>query len=135
MAQMTPNPTPDAASRFAAVRRLASVVLRSPAARGVGGPAVALAGAWIGLTVAGAVNAPIGPAQTRLSVAWNNHGDVDVRIPPLGSIELDTHDGPLAVDVDVRRLDPDEAKAIVDDPTKLNALPAQAAHDVRNALI
>ncbi|NHC47470.1 metallophosphoesterase family protein [Motilibacter aurantiacus] len=135
----TPRPGPLRralrATRRSAPGRLAGRAVTSRAARWLGVLVVALLGGWLGLAVAGHVDAPVGPAQTRLSVAWNDHGDVDVRIPPLGSIELDTHDGPLAVDVAVERLDPDEARAIVDDPTSLDALPGRATADVRSALL
>src|SRR4051794_10034854 len=105
----TPGPLPDSPpdsppgsgsqAPRRSVRHLALAVLRSRAGRVVGLVVVPLPGGWMGLTAAGSVAAPIGPAQTRLSVAWNDQGDVDVRTPPLGSIELDTHDGPLAVDI------------------------------------
>ena len=84
---------------------------------------VGLVGAWLSLAVGGTVRTDVGPVQTRLLVtpAWT--GDTIVDIPPLGSLRLDTHDGPLAR---ARRRRPGStrptAREIFRDPTQLNGL-------------
>ena len=74
---------------------------------------VGLLGAWLGLLVLGHVVVPIGPVQTRLSVAPSFTGDSVVRIPPLGRLTLDSHDGPLQLDAEVQQLDPQDARRLV----------------------
>ncbi|RKS75614.1 Icc-related predicted phosphoesterase [Motilibacter peucedani] len=97
--------------------------------------AVSCAGIALGLALFGSVRAPVGPVQARLSATAGLSGGVSVRVPPLGSIALRTHRGPLHVTAEVRRLDPQAARQLVDDPTLLTALPQRLTHDVRRALL
>nr|WP_229698255.1 metallophosphoesterase [Wenjunlia tyrosinilytica] len=93
--------------------------------------AVTLVGAWLGLVVVGAVHAPVGPVDTRMSLHPSFSGGTDVNVPPLGALELDTHHAPVRLDVDVRRLDPVRAGAIVNHPERLEGLDEEVAGDVR----
>nr|WP_236719195.1 metallophosphoesterase [Wenjunlia vitaminophila] len=91
---------------------------------------VVLFGAWLGLVVVGAVQAPVGPVSTRMSLHPSWTGGTNINIPPLGALELDTHDAPLRLDVDVRRLDPVRAQAIVNHPERLRGLEDEVGSDV-----
>ncbi|MEO8105688.1 MAG: metallophosphoesterase [Actinomycetes bacterium] len=69
--------------------------------------AVALVGAWVGLTLGAQRTDVVGPLTVESEVALSWTGDTVIDVPPLGSIELDTHDGPLALHAQVESLDAD----------------------------
>lgn len=95
---------------------------------------VALAGTWLGLLVGGRVTQDIGPVQTTMAVRPSPVGDTRVDIAPLGSLSLDSHDGPAGLAVSVRQLDADKARGIVDDPGVLDGLGEEVVADVRDGL-
>jgi predicted phosphodiesterase len=96
---------------------------------------VGLVGAWLALAVGGTVRTDVGPVQARLLVtpAWT--GDTVVDIPPLGSLRLDTHDGPLALHVDVTGLDPVKSRQIFRDPSSLTGLEQRLVDDLQHGLV
>jgi len=55
---------------------------------------VALVGGWLGLLAGGRTDAPPGPLEVGLSLTPSLTGDTVLNIPPLGSITVDSHDGP-----------------------------------------
>lgn len=97
--------------------------------------AVSLLGLVLGLTLFGAASASVGPVDTRLKASPGLSGGLTVRVPPLGSIALRTHAGPLHLTVEVRRLDAAAARQIVDDPTLLSGFSRGVTQDVRRALL
>lgn len=94
----------------------------------------AFAGALIGLALGGRVGASVGPFETTFSArpAWS--GETLVRLAPLGTILLDTHDGPLRVEVRVDELRLEAAEKIVEDPSELDDVENELATDVRDGL-
>jgi predicted phosphodiesterase len=66
--------------------------------------AVAFAGAWIGLLIGGQRTDTVGPLQVSSDVRLSWVGDTVIEVPPLGTITLDTHDGPLALQAKVESL-------------------------------
>ena len=96
--------------------------------------AFVLGGVVLALWVAGSVRAPIGPFDTTVRVWPSASGLTVVRLAPLGSIELDTHDAPLALEVRVDELRLDEAERIADDPDVLASVEDDIAADARRAL-
>ena len=113
-------------ARVAAWTRHSSPVLRVWVA--------ALAGTVAGVALAGSVSTPIGPFDTRVSVRPGLTGVTHVRLGPLGSIELDTHDTPVVVELRVQDLRLDEAERIADDPAVLRGLEEDLARDARVAV-
>lgn len=79
----------------------------------------AVLGGWLGLVVLGSVSAPVGPVETRMSLHPSLTGGSRVDIAPLGSLELASHRAPLRLDVDVRRINVQDAKQIINDPASL----------------
>lgn len=73
--------------------------------------AVAFGGAWLGLLLGAHRTDTVGPLVVSTEVRFAITGDTVVDVPPLGSIELDTHDGPLALHADVVSLDADVTEA------------------------
>lgn len=96
---------------------------------------VALVGAWLGLLVGGQTTAPIGPVNANLSIRPSLTGNTFVDVAPLGSIELDTTDSPLALDASVAEIRVSAVQAIFNDPDSLEHLQARVTADLRTAVI
>lgn len=106
-----------------------------PLARGLGLTAVVLLGAWLGLLIVGSVRAPVGPMDTRLTLRPSLTGGTKVNVSPLGALELRSHTAPIRMDVDVDRLDPVRAQALVDHPERLSGLQDEITADVRDGVL
>jgi predicted MPP superfamily phosphohydrolase len=109
---------------------LVSVLTSRRFLRGVELVAIALIGAWLGLLVGGTVKADVGPVVTQMSLRPALTGDTVVNVSPLGSLSLDSHDGPLRLQVDVTRLNLQDARAIFNDPDNLGSLEQEVPRDV-----
>ena len=94
----------------------------------------AMAGVILGLSVAGDVQVPIGPFTTTLLARPSLEGRTRVSLAPLGTIRLDTHDAPVAIDVRVEELRLDEAEAIARDPALLEKFETDVVADAKSAL-
>ncbi|HEX7132069.1 MAG TPA: metallophosphoesterase [Iamia sp.] len=107
-------------------------------ARRVGGALltilVALAGATLGVMAFGDTPADIGPFDATFSARPSLHGGTEVHLAPLGRISLDSHKGPLGLDLRVDELQPEEARAIAEDPTMLEDLESEVDAEVRSAI-
>ncbi|MGA5701652.1 metallophosphoesterase family protein [Peterkaempfera bronchialis] len=97
--------------------------------------AVAVLGGWLGLVVVGSSPARVGPMETRMSLHPDLGGGSRIDIAPLGDLELDTHRAPLRLDVDVRRLNPDAARAIARNPARLAGLQDEVAVGVEHGML
>ena len=95
----------------------------------------ALVGAASALALAGRVPAHVGPFDTTMGARASLHGDTVVHLAPLGSIELDTHDWPIRLDLRVEELGLAEAERIADNPQVIDDLGDDVADDVRGALV
>lgn len=94
----------------------------------------AAVGANIAVLLAGRAGAEVGPFDTTVVVRPAMEGRTVLRLAPLGSIELDTHSGPLAIELRVDELRPDEAERYVSDPALLRGVGDDLAADARQAL-
>jgi len=115
-------------------RGLVSARLPRIAGRAAALVAVALIGAWLGLLVGGHSNVGIGPVDTRMALLPSLSGQTVVDVPPLGSLQLDSHKGPLRLDVTVQRIKQDDVRAISRDPGELRSLPDQVTRDLKHAV-
>jgi predicted phosphodiesterase len=95
----------------------------------------ALVGAAGALAVAGRVPAHVGPFDTTMGARPSLHGNTVVHLAPLGTIEFDTHDWPIGLDLRVEELGLDEAERIADNPQVIDDLGDDVADDVRGALL
>jgi predicted phosphodiesterase len=95
----------------------------------------ALVGAGGALLLAGRIPAQVGPFDTTVGARPSLFGSTVVRLAPLGTIELDTHDWPLGLDLRVEELGLDEAERIADNPGLIDDLGDDVADDVRSALV
>jgi predicted MPP superfamily phosphohydrolase len=70
-----------------------------------------------------------------MSVAPSFVGDTEVAIPPLGSLHLDSHDGPTHLNVSLGALDQGRTEALIDDPAGIARASQTAVDDVEKGLI
>jgi predicted MPP superfamily phosphohydrolase len=104
-----------------------------PYARTLALIAVTLLGGWLGLVVLGSTSEPVGPMNTRMSLHPDLTAGTKVNIPPLGSLSMATHGGPLQFQVDVDALDPVRSQQLVDHPEQLSNLGSEVNRDVRRS--
>ncbi|QYG94947.1 hypothetical protein HC251_22625 [Iamia sp. SCSIO 61187] len=96
--------------------------------------AIAVVGGTIGVMAFGDTPAEVGPFDATFSARPSLAGGTEVHLAPLGRITLDSHRGPLGLDLRVDELQADEARAIAEDPTLLEGLEAELDDEVRSAV-
>jgi predicted MPP superfamily phosphohydrolase len=74
------------------------------------------AGAIVAVALAGSVAAPLGPFETTLRAVPGGSGGTEVELAPFGRIDIDSHDGPVHLQLSVDELREDRARAIAEDP-------------------
>jgi predicted phosphodiesterase len=74
--------------------------------------AVILVGALLGMWLGGTTTQEIGPFQAQLTFTPSLRGDTSVEIPPLGSLDLDSHDGPIHLGIRLQNLDETRTRAL-----------------------
>jgi predicted MPP superfamily phosphohydrolase len=109
-------------------------VLRSTWARrirvGAAVGIVSLAGVVIGTMLLAHTHLNVGPFRAEMSITPSFAGGTEIDIPPLGSLHLDSHDGPIHLKVDLGSLDQTRTEALIDDPTAISAAGQHAVDDV-----
>jgi predicted MPP superfamily phosphohydrolase len=95
---------------------------------------VALAGAVLALLVAGQIGVDVGPFRSTFSVTPSIYGDTEVLLPPLGSLQLDTHEGPAHLRISVDGLDQARTQALINDPATITRASRTAVTDLRNGV-
>ena len=76
----------------------------------------------------------MGPFQAHLAITPSLVGDTQVQIPPLGSLSLDRHDGPLHLTINLGSLDRKRAEALVSDPNGIAAASQHAIGDLKHGI-
>lgn len=97
--------------------------------------ALGIVGGGVGVLVAGDVDANVGPFRTTFSTSLSLHGDSEVELAPLGALSLRTHDGPLALDVRVDRIEVPRARELLEDPAALERLESDVVSDARSGVV
>ncbi|GAA3301569.1 metallophosphoesterase [Dactylosporangium vinaceum] len=92
--------------------------------------AVAIVGMLIGVSLGGSTTQDIGPFRAQLSLTPSFTGDTSVEIPPLGSLELDSHDGPAHLRIRLESLDEARTRAFAAKSGNLE----QISHDAVDQL-
>lgn len=95
----------------------------------------ALAGAWLGLIVAGTSHATIGPLAVDAAVQPSWGGSTVIEVDPIGTLELATHGGPLTLQMSVRSVDIERFREIIDDPDALQNLDDRLVDDAQELLV
>ena len=97
--------------------------------------AVAVFASMLGATLAGKATVPIGPFQSSMAIQPSVTGETRVGLPPLGSLTLDSHTGPMKLDVSLDSLDQARTQALVADPDGLAKASEGVAEDVVSGLV
>ncbi|MCV2490314.1 metallophosphoesterase [Geodermatophilus sp. YIM 151500] len=106
-----------------------------PAARRWGSRlAVTVGGALLGVALLGRVDAPIGPFDASLAFRPVG-GGADLAIPPLGSLAVDAYDGPLRLEIQLRRIDEVRVQSLVSSPAALDRVVDEVSADLRSAVV
>ncbi|MER6126385.1 metallophosphoesterase [Streptomyces sp. NPDC001795] len=106
-----------------------------PWIRAVGMVAVVLLGAWLGLLIVGDVRVPVGPVNTTMTLRPSLTGGTKINVSPLGALQLNSHEAPVRLDVNVDQLDPVRAQALVDHPERISGLQQEITHDVEHGTL
>ncbi|MFY1627064.1 metallophosphoesterase [Micromonospora sp. WMMD735] len=96
---------------------------------------VALTGTVVGVFAGGRVSTDIGPFRADLTLAPAVRGGTTVDIPPLGALQLDSHQGPTHLTVGLGALDQRKTEALIDDPASISRASQSAVTDVRNGVL
>jgi predicted MPP superfamily phosphohydrolase len=96
---------------------------------------VGLLGGWVGMLLGGHVQTPVGPADVAMSVRPSWNGGTVIDIPPLGTLRLNSHWGPLRLQAQVAQLRPEPSRRLIENPGELDRLTNTVAGQVRHGLI
>jgi predicted MPP superfamily phosphohydrolase len=96
---------------------------------------VALAGAVLGLLLGSRTAVDVGPFNAELRLTPSASGDTAVLIPPLGSLRLDTHEGPTQLTIQLGALDQARTQAMINDPGGVTRAAGTVADDVVNGVV
>ncbi|WP_433476195.1 metallophosphoesterase family protein [Spirillospora sp. CA-142024] len=97
--------------------------------------AIGLAGGYIGLLLGGRYVTPVGPTDVQLTLHPSLHGGTTLKLPPLGSLRLDTHGGPVSLEARLTDLRPEQAKTLIEDDAELDRLTDQIAGQIRHGIV
>ncbi|MET0415492.1 MAG: metallophosphoesterase, partial [Actinoplanes sp.] len=96
---------------------------------------VSIGGAVVGAMLFAHADLNVGPFRAEMSISPSVRGGTEVDIPPLGSLHLDSHDGPLHLKVNLGSLDQNRTEALIDDPTAISSAGQNAVTDVREGVV
>jgi predicted phosphodiesterase len=91
---------------------------------------VGLVGAVLGLLIGSRTVVELGPFNAELSLGPSLTGDTSVFIPPLGSLHLDTHEGPARLTIQLGALDQARTQSMITDPGGITRATEQVADDL-----
>src|SRR2546423_1249459 len=95
---------------------------------------VALVGTSVGLLLGGRVHQDVGPFAAQFNMRPALSGGTSVQIPPLGSLDLDSHDGPAQLEVQLQALDQKRAEALINSPNGITIASQNAVSDVQRGV-
>lgn len=93
-----------------------------------------LAGAGGGAVVGGRAQAEIGPFRTTVLLRPAITGDTLVRLAPLGTLRLDTHDGLFGITASADEVDVAAARRLAESPGSLNDIDDEVVDDAKDAV-
>lgn len=121
------------------VRSAAGPVLRDRRTRFAGRLlmmiAVTIAGMAGGLLLGGHSAADVGPFRAQFSLTPSLSGGTQVQVPPLGSLSLHSHAGPLHLIINLGSLDRQRTEALIHDPNGIAMASQHAIADLKTALV
>src|SRR5919112_757002 len=96
---------------------------------------IGVAGVVVGTLLFAHTEIAVGPFRAEMSVSPSISGGTEVDIPPLGSLHLDSHAGPIHLKVNLGSLDQRRTAELIDDPTAISAAGQNAVDDVTNGVL
>jgi predicted MPP superfamily phosphohydrolase len=96
---------------------------------------VSIGSVIVGVMLFAQTHITVGPFHAEMSVRPSLTGGTEVNIPPLGSLHLDSHRGPIHLKVDLGSLDQQRTEELIDDPTAISAAGQHAVDDVTGGLL
>lgn len=97
--------------------------------------AVSLAGVVLGVLLGARADVDIGPFRAEMTVTPAVNGGTTVAIPPLGSLHVDSHQGPVQLSIGLGSLDQVRTLALLDDPTAITRASQTVVSDVTEGVI
>lgn len=89
----------------------------------------------LGLVLGAHAKSDVGPFSTSTSIQPTFSGHTLVELPPLGNVILDSHEGPLQLQLRLESVEADTAEHMVNDPDYLALMSRSIANDVTGTLI
>jgi predicted MPP superfamily phosphohydrolase len=96
---------------------------------------VSIGSVAVGVMLFAQTHINVGPFHAEMSVSPSIHGGTEVDIPPLGSLHLDSHKGPIHLKVDLGSLDQQRTEQLIDDPAAISAAGQNAVDDVTGGIM
>ena len=93
--------------------------------------AVGLTAGYAGLLLGGRTVTPVGPTDVQLSLHPSLHGGTTLELPPLGSLRLDTHRGPVSLEAGLTDVRPEQAQKLIENDAEVDRLTDQIADQIR----
>ncbi|MFY1594795.1 metallophosphoesterase family protein [Micromonospora sp. WMMD737] len=97
--------------------------------------AVTAIGVTVGVLLGGRGESDVGPFRVAFHMTVATDGGTEVAVPPLGSLFLDSHEGPAQLTVRLDSLDQRRTEALINDPAALARAGESAPQDLRDALV
>ncbi|WSG34037.1 metallophosphoesterase [Micromonospora ureilytica] len=97
--------------------------------------AVTGVGVGVGVLLGGHASGDVGPFRVAFQLTPSTDGGSEIQVPPLGSLFLDTHAGPVRLTARLESLDQGRAETLIAEPGGLAAAGASAPADIRDALV
>ncbi|WP_243708835.1 metallophosphoesterase, partial [Actinomadura sp. GC306] len=97
--------------------------------------AVGLAAGYGGLLLGGRTVAPVGPTDVQLTLRPSLHGGTTLELPPLGSLQLDTHWGPVSLQASLTDVRPEQAQKLIEDDAEVDRLTDRITEQIRDGIV
>jgi predicted phosphodiesterase len=101
----------------------------------VAGVLVALVGAGTGVVLGGTVEHKVGPVEATFRLRLGVSGGTRVGVPPLGTISLHDHSGPLRLRISIDQVDVTQVQQLISSTESTDEIGQRLADDVRSAVI
>ncbi|GLY03671.1 MULTISPECIES: metallophosphoesterase [Actinoplanes] len=95
---------------------------------------VSVTGSMVGVMLFAQSDLNIGPFKAEMSITPSADGGTEIDIPPLGSLHLDSHRGPLHLKVALGSLDQSRTEALIDNPSTITSAGDRAVEEVVDAV-
>ncbi|GIF35438.1 metallophosphoesterase family protein [Actinoplanes utahensis] len=89
-----------------------------------------VAGAAVAVMLFARADLNVGPFSAEMSVSPSVDGGTEIDIPPLGSLHLDSHRGPVHLRVALGSLDQSRTEALIDNPASISTAGDRAIDEV-----